>query len=106
MITDTPSMVNEFNNYFANIGPLLASQIITPPNKSFKQYLTNPVKNPFKFQTIQSEDVLKVINKLKSKTSHGQDKISTILLKSIKNELCGPLTIIINQSIRTGRLKT
>ena len=102
MITDTPSMVNEFNNYFANIGPLLASQIITPPNKSFKQYLTNPVKNPFKFQTIQSEDVLKVINKLKSKTSHGQDKISTILLKSIKNELCGPLTIIINQSIRTG----
>ena len=38
----------------------------------------------------------------KNKSSYGTDEISNKLLKSIKNEICKPVTLIINQSITTG----
>ena len=36
------------------------------------------------------------------KNSSGKDEISNKLLKSIKDEIAKPLTIIINQSLKTG----
>ena len=39
---------------------------------------------------------------MKNKKSRGADNISNQLLKTIKQELCKPLTIIINQMIETG----
>lgn len=48
------------------------------------------------------DDVLKIINKLRPKSSFGHDKLSTILLKTISYEITYILTLIINQSLCTG----
>ena len=52
--------------------------------------------------TITESETLSIINKLKNKNSSGKDEISNKLLKSIKDEIAKPLTIIINQSLKTG----
>ena len=48
------------------------------------------------------EQVLSIINNLDNKNSSGYDDISNKLLKSIKEEVCTPLTVIINQSLLNG----
>ena len=45
---------------------------------------------------------MNIINSLKSKASFGHDKISTILLKKLKDLISEPLTTVINQTIITG----
>ena len=56
----------------------------------------------FRFRQINTTDISKVIDKLKSKSSTGIDNLSTILLKKVKSCLLGPLTLIVNQSLTTG----
>ena len=41
-------------------------------------------------------------NNLENKRSSGHNGISNIVLKSIKNEMAKPLTLIINQMLKTG----
>lgn len=64
--------------------------------------MTNPVINNFKFSLINKEEVIKIINKLKPKSTYGHDKISNKLLKYVKQEIASPVTAIINQSLETG----
>ena len=46
--------------------------------------------------------IIQLINKLPSKSSSGDDGISTTLIKKIKNEISKSLTLIINQCIQKG----
>ena len=48
------------------------------------------------------EEVLSIINNLDNKNSPGYDDISNKLSKSRKEEVCTPLTVIINQSLLDG----
>ena len=48
------------------------------------------------------EDVIKIIHNLKPKSSCGFDEISVKLIKFAKNELCKPITVIVNQCLETG----
>ena len=48
------------------------------------------------------EEVLSIINNLENQNSSGYDDISNKLLKSIKEVVCTPLTVIINQSLLNG----
>ena len=56
----------------------------------------------FSLTPVDVSDVLKVLKKLKPKTSCGVDGISSEMIKLCKEELAGPLTIIINRSICSG----
>ena len=76
----------------------------TEDGQSYKVYLQNPTLKKFAFKKVNDNEVLSIINKLKNKKSRGADNISNQLLKTIKQELCKPLTIIINQMIETGVL--
>ncbi len=84
------------------IGKNLAEKIETPQNKHFKNYLKTKHRCTFEFREIQSDELEKIIDSLKAKTSSGWDGISTKLLKSIKATLILPLTIIVNQMLKTG----
>ena len=56
--------------------------------------------NRLRFRHLAEEDTMKAIDNLENKNSSGHDGISTKLLKSIRYELCKPLTlIIINQML-------
>ena len=59
-------------------------------------------KLKFSLKPVDVQDVLKVLKDLKKKTSCGLDGLSSEMLKECKEELAGPLTIIINRSICSG----
>ena len=102
MITNSLTISECFNNFFVNVGPNLSKKINQPDGRSFKDYLTKNILSSFNFALVTEEQVLKIIKKLKPKSSHGHDGISTVLLKFIASELLCQLTIIINQSLCTG----
>ena len=47
-------------------------------------------------------EIERIIDKLPSKNSSGDDNLSNILLKQIKESITYPLTVIINHSIEEG----
>ena len=76
--------------FFSNIGSTLSDSIeIDDSTLDFTDYLNNPTQHHFNFNTITESETLSIINKLKSKNSSGK-------------EIAKPLTIIINQSLKTG----
>jgi len=101
-ITNKQEIANEFNKFFINIGPQLASQIPEIQNKSFTTYLNNPFNENLTFTPISADQIIKIITGLNNKTTSGFDRISTKLLKDIKIELSEPLKLIINQSLKAG----
>ena len=50
----------------------------------------------------QQHDILKIINKMDNKSSSGYDELSNKIIKTIKNVISKPLTLIINQMITSG----
>ena len=102
-ITDPKEIANSFNVFFSTIGTNLSSNVNNHnTNLKFNDYLNHPTDHRFKFQQVSTKEVVSIINKLKNKTSSGKDEISNKLLKSIKDEISEPLTVIINQSLLTG----
>ena len=103
-ITDAIEIANSFNEYFANIGPNLSKKIDPPVNSTttYKSYLTDPTDFRFQFRRISELEVRTAIDNLENKTSCGCDGISNKLLKLIKNEISKPITLIVNQSLKTG----
>ena len=99
-INDPKEIANAFNSYFINIGPSVASHIVT--DVSYKDYLSENHATTMKMKFVKEEAVDSIINKLKNKTSRGIDRISNQILKIAKAELLRPLTFLINQMIHTG----
>jgi hypothetical protein len=102
IITDKVQIANKFNTFFTTIGPNLARKITAPRNKTFQNYLTKTCDNIFKFQDITEITVNNIIDNLAPKISFGFDGLSTKLIKSIKPVIVRPITIIINQMLKTG----
>jgi hypothetical protein len=100
--TDPAQIAKNFNNFFINIGPDLATSINTPPNKHFTDYLTNPCAHSFCFKNVNKDEIMKIIDNMKPKTSSGYDNISNKLLKYIKHIIAAPLTLLINKILSTG----
>ena len=102
ILTKDIDIANCFNNFFCNIGPELANSIKSPLNKSYSDYLKQNILSSFHFDTVTPEFTLKLIQKLKSKSSFGHDGLSSIMLKYISKIIINILTTIINQSLLTG----
>ncbi len=105
-ITDKLEIANRFNVFFTNIGIYLANKLVNQGNKIFTDFLVHKYTSQLKFQNINKEQVIKIIGNMKPKTSFGFDKISMKLpvIKSIKNVLAEPLTIVINQMLNTSQV--
>ena len=102
LIKDPKAIVENFNNFFINIGPNLVRNININPNKSFETYLTKHIISSFNFSLVNENEVNKILKSLHTKTSSGHDGMSVKLLKFLSPALIRPLTIIINQSLITG----
>ena len=102
-ISNPKIIADSFNTYFVNIESNRSSKVnLRDHSLSFNNYLTSRRESRFNFSTISVEEVLSVINNLENKNSSGYDDISNKLLKSIKVEVCTPLTVILNQSLLNG----
>ena len=100
IITDLDEIANKFNTYFINIGHSLSEQIHA--TRSSNEYLSNRTNTIFNFTEVTEECIDSIIKNMKSKSSTGYDNISNKLVKSAKDVLIKPLTLLMNQIIHTG----
>ena len=97
-------IANEFGEFFASIGRNYAKKI--PKAKQDIQHYLNKI--PREERTIYLTptttcEINKLICKLPNKSSSGYDKINNILLKKLNKEISVPLSMICNNSLRTGK---
>jgi len=103
IIFDTDqSIADEFNKYFANVGPDLSNKIHYRGKKVIEHYLTAQITSKFKFEIASDEDILEAIGTLIPKDSSGYDRLSSKMLIQLSPIIHSPLRLIINQSLITG----
>ena len=102
-LTDKKDIATEFNKFFINIGPKLASEIGNEMEHDFSSYMNKTkIDTTFHFVPIDEGQTLTIISQLKPKKSMGYDNISQIVLQKSAKYLAKPHTCIINQSLITG----
>ena len=99
-ITDPSEIAKQFNKYFVNVGPTLASKIPNV-NRSAHSYLRDQYIHSFFFAPVAEDDVKILIQTLKNSSS-GHDDINPRVLKYVTPEILHPLTYIINLSLEKG----
>ena len=52
LLTDRFKIANQSNIFLINIGTKCIENIVTPPNKSYKDYLTSPCETSFNFTPV------------------------------------------------------
>ena len=92
---------NEFNKYFANIGPSLASTI-NRTGKDFSDYLKGMNDKTCFFKPTSEDEIMKILKKFGNGKSPGHDQIKIDLVKQVANEIAYPLMLIFNSSLSTG----
>ena len=70
--------------------------------RSSDEYLSDRTNTIFNFTEVHEESIDSIIKNVKSKSSTGYDNISNKLVKSAKDVLIKPLTLLMNQIIYTG----
>ena len=95
-----------FNEFFTNIGPLLANNIKSFPLTASDLLKSRDIPHSFFLEPTTHTEVSKIIDNLKSKTSAGHDNISPKLLKQTSRSVSHPLAHIINLSLEKGIFPT
>jgi len=100
-ITDNKEMANAFNNFYANIGKSI-DQKIPKVQKSYVNYLTEPVTSIFQHAPCTENKIKSFIDNFGSNKSSGPNSIPTNLLKEFCPLFLYPLKILINKSSVEG----
>ena len=96
------AIANQFNKFFANIGPELSKNLHSNSLKSVSSDMKQTIISSFNFECVNSEIVEKTTLELSSKNSCGSDGLSTNFLKRISKIIAAsPLYVVINQSLVT-----
>jgi hypothetical protein len=100
-ISNPTEIANHFCNYFSNIGINLAKEI-PESNISHRTYLTGNYINSISLDLTTQQEIIDIINSLRSGTAAGYDKLPMSVLKDSMDIIASPLTHIINLSISSG----
>ena len=104
-VTMDPNVIsNGFNNFFVNVGPTLASKIITD-GISHRNFLTESLQTSFFLEPTTTNEIKAVISKLKN-GAPGRDGILPKHLKCISESIAYPLSKIANLSFEQGVFPT
>ena len=99
-ITDKTEIANNFNEFFANVGPKLAEKI-PDVNKNFESYI--PVIDTSLFHTDLTEKEFETAFKsLKKDKASGFDKVHANVVLSVYDEVKKPLLQISKNSLKNG----
>ena len=94
---------DNFNSFFASSGEQNARNITEKHgNSSYRDYLTDRIDPQFIFRTIDNNYPIQIIKNIKTSRSIRHDGIFSELLKIINNDISACITLIINQSIKSG----
>jgi hypothetical protein len=100
-ISSPNEVANHFCKYFTNIGVNLAKDI---PNStvSHRSYLSGNYVNSMSLELTTEEEIVEIINLLRSGTAAGYDNIPISALKNSVSVISEPIAHIINLSISSG----
>ena len=101
LITSDKNIIcNKFNDFFVNIGPMLAKSI-PKVNKSPLSYMGNRLTESIYLEPVTEKEINTLINVLKD-TATGFDDMNSMSLKISSEILVKPLTNICNLSLTQG----
>ena len=100
VISDPKQIADAFNDFFINIGDI--GPLNANPIADFELYMPAKPNCSLKFQSVTVDNVGRIIDSLKPKTSSGVGCISNKLIKYVKDAITEPLTVIINQMLNVG----
>lgn len=96
LVFENKEIANEFNEFFVNVGPNMATKFTQPlPNSSTAR---TQIQDSIFLTPTNETEILELISKLKNKAS-GIDNISTQILKVISKNIAKPLVHILNLCI-------
>ena len=101
VITDSKGIANSLNSFYSNIGPSIDNKI-PKVNKSFNEFLGNPINNTITFEPCNDTEIANIIKNFSPSKSSGPNSIPTNLLKEFSYLLCTPIKMIINKSLTEG----
>ena len=94
--------MDNFNNYFCNIGPNLSKQF-NKISTNYKKHLDGNYTNSLFLSEIKSSEVEQITSHLKANKSHGHDEIHPKVIKEVGYKIYSTvLCHIFNQSFKTG----
>ena len=103
--SDKQTIVDEFNKLFTS--SLEANlNVVHHHSQNYTDYFNRNVLSNFEFHEINDDITKKIIHELKSSRSSGHDGLNSELLKLISNDISNAITIIVNQSIKSGIFPT
>lgn len=104
---ESKSVVDYFNKFFIEIATKLVGMLPRPRNlfdvdsKSFKDFYRHILPNSFKLHEVNEDFVLEELNKLNINKSTGLDGIPARFVKDAADIIKGPITFIVNLSIKS-----
>ena len=101
IITNPQEVVDNFNDYFVNIGDFQAASILPPSNYQLYQSDKTFV-NSFIFHPTDAYEIVQIVNTLQDKSSFGIDCIPTTIMKHSILHISQVVSSFINCSFRTG----
>ena len=102
--TGENKIANEFNKYFADIGPSLAKNI-PKPSIPFESFLKR-VNTTMPSQSLSANVLKDAFFSLKTNKSPGADEINFNIIKHCVGELCGPLKYLFVYHDKMGYFQT
>ena len=93
-------IANVLNEYISSVGNTLSKQI-SNKNRSYKDYLKNPLPRSIYLNPADEKEICTEIDKMKPKKST-LDVFNINMLKYVKDEMIPGLVIIFNKSISEG----
>ena len=103
ILTSTNDIVNEFNNFFVNIGPNLANTLPNG-NVSHRHYLGPQIDDSLFWKPVTTAEVFNHLIGLDIKKACGHDNIPIRLLKDGAVYISDALAYIFNLSLESGRV--
>ena len=100
--SDKQAIAEHFNSFFASVGELNSKNITEHGDSSYRDYLSERIESNFEFCLVVSHNIKQIIKRIKTSRSNGHDGISSELLKLISNDIADSITLIINQSLKSG----
>ena len=101
-IYNKQEIANGFNDFFVNIGPELANNIVSPENNDVLQYMNDSNVNSMFLNGVNRKEILDVIKLFANKTSTDYNGLNMFILKKITNFIVEPFLHICNLSLSKG----
>ena len=98
--TDPNMIANGYNNYFANIGPTLASKICTN-DVSHRDFILQGINASLFLEPTNDTEIKLIIGQLKE-GAYGRDRIMPKHIKCVSESIAYPLTRMANLSFEQG----